>query len=116
MRRRDNPHVNANWLGPAHTFDEPILQHAQKTHLRIERQFADFIQEQRAHIGPLEPTLASFRCTGKTAFFMAEKLRIDELARNRTAIHAHKRPRVTFAAIVNGSSYQLLAGARFTED
>ena len=95
---------------------KPSCSTRKKPHLRIQRQLADFIQEQRAHVGPLEPALPRFVRAGEAALLVAEQLRVDQLARNRAAIDAQERPAVPVAAIVNRARNQLLAGARFAQD
>ena len=46
---------------PADALERAVLQHAQQPHLRRERQLADLVEEQRAAVGALEPTLARAR-------------------------------------------------------
>ena len=92
VRRRDDANIDANRLRAADPLDVAILQHAQKADLGVERQLADFVEEQRAAVGPLEPTLAGFRGAGEGAPLVAEELRVDQLAGNGAAIDADERP------------------------
>ena len=116
MRRGHHADVDANRIRAADALDKAVLQHAQESHLGIERQLADFVEEQRAHVGPLEPALPRVGRAGEAAFLVAEELRVDQLARNRTAIHADERARVAIAAIVNRAGDQFLARAGLAED
>ena len=43
--RRNHPYIDRNGLGPAHAIHQPVLQNAQELRLRLERHFADFIEE-----------------------------------------------------------------------
>ncbi len=39
----------------ADALDEPVLQDAEEPHLRVEREFADLVEEQRAAAGAFKP-------------------------------------------------------------
>ena len=116
VRGGDDSHVDVDRLRAADPLDKAVLQHPQEADLRFERQFADFVQKQRAHVGPLEPALASLGRAGETAPFVAEKLRIDQLAWNRAAVDAKERPAVAVAAVVDRAGDQLLARTRLAQD
>ena len=70
--RGNNPHVDFHRLGSADSFDLSVLQETQELHLQRRRQFADFVEKQRAGVSELEFTALLRVCSGKGAFFMAE--------------------------------------------
>ena len=55
----DHARIDANGLRAAHALELLLLQHAQQLHLRLERQLADFVEEDRAAVGELEAALSS---------------------------------------------------------
>ena len=48
---RDDAHIDLHRALGADGIDFAFLQHAQQFHLHVERQFADFVEEQRAAVG-----------------------------------------------------------------
>ena len=64
-------------MAAAYRFELAFLEHAQQFDLRVERQFADFIQEQGAPIGELKPSSPALDGAGKRAFDMAKQLALD---------------------------------------
>src|SRR5262249_57336227 len=54
IRRGDHAHVDALGLRRADRLDLALLEHAQELHLRVERELADFVGEDRAAGGDLE--------------------------------------------------------------
>jgi hypothetical protein len=57
MGRRNDPHIDIDEGATADAFDLMVLQYAQQANLRWQTQLANFIKEQRATIGSLEPAL-----------------------------------------------------------
>ncbi len=70
--RGNNPHVDFHGLVSADSFDLSVLQETQELHLQRRRQFADFVEKQRAGVRELEFTALLRVCAGEGAFFMAE--------------------------------------------
>ena len=64
----------------------PSCKRAQQLDLRVRRQFADFVEEQRAAVGLDEFAEVSFGGAGEGAFLVAEENRFDEIFRQRAAI------------------------------
>ena len=77
MRGGDDPHIDADGMLTSHPLDEAVLQDAEQAHLGRQRQFADFVEKQRAAVGPLEPAVPCVTCAGKTPLFMTEEVRVD---------------------------------------
>ncbi len=93
-----------------------FLQDAQQLGLGLQTHVADFVQEQRAAVGRLELALAPRRRAGKGALLVAEQLALDQLARERRAVHRDKRRAGARTAEMDRVRHQLLAGARFAPD
>ncbi len=75
----------------AHPYDAPVLNSTKQLRLQVQRNIADFIQEQRPAIGLLE--LANVVCMsiGECALHVAEQLTFKEGFRNGTRINGHHR-------------------------
>src|SRR5436853_4326158 len=69
---RDDAHVHAPRLGFAERRELAFLNHAQQASLRLRRNGADFIEEDRAAVSDLEQSLLGGHRAGKSASGMAE--------------------------------------------
>src|SRR3546814_3073708 len=58
-------------------------------HLRIHRQFTEFVQKNCAPIGVNEPADLTLECASECPAFMAEQFGFDEIGRDRAAIHGN---------------------------
>src|SRR6185503_6019941 len=71
VRRGDEPDVHFHRPSAADALELLLLQDAQQLHLRIERQLAHFIHEQRAVVGKLEPSDALLNRARERALLVA---------------------------------------------
>jgi hypothetical protein len=55
-----------------------LLQHAQQLHLRVERQLAHLVEEERAAVRQLEAADALLQRAGERALLVAEQLALDD--------------------------------------
>ena len=67
------------------------LQHSKQFHLRLKRHFPDFVEEQRAAVGFLEPPDLPFERAGERPLFVPEQLRFDQIGGDRAAIDGDDR-------------------------
>ena len=72
------PHVDADGLAAADPLELPLLQDAQQLDLRLERQLADLVEEQRPAVRQLEPPLAPLHGAGEGALLVTEQLALDQ--------------------------------------
>src|SRR5687767_7674778 len=86
MRGRNDANVATHGHMIADALEHALLKHAQELHLHGGAHVTDFVEEQRATFGDLEPTLAGGDCTGERAFLVAEELALEQLRRNRAAV------------------------------
>ena len=77
---------------------------------------ADLVEKQRAGVRELEPSDAAVRRAGERALLVPEHLALDEIARNRRAVHAHERAVASRARAVDRRRDELLARAGFAGD
>jgi hypothetical protein len=103
-------------LAPADPLEEVVLKKAQELDLQVHRQFADFVEEQRAAGGQFHPALARAKRVGERAALVAEQLALDQVLRNRPAIDRNERPLAPPTRLVDRVRDQLLAGAVLAEN
>jgi hypothetical protein len=80
-----------------------------------ERQFADFVEEQRAAGCRLDQTLLAVGGAGEGALFVAEQFAFEQRFGHPGAINCNERPLLAGAGLMDGAGDQLLAGAGFAE-
>jgi hypothetical protein len=93
-----------------------LLDRPQEFRLRRQRQFADLVEEQRAHVGLGEVAGVVADRARERALDVAEELALEELVRDGGAVHLDQRAVGAPAARVNGVCHQFLACTRFTSD
>ena len=96
--------------------DLALLQRAQQLDLGVHRQFADFVEEQRAAVGLGELADVLFVGAGEGALLVAEQDRFDEVFRQRAAVDGDERLAAPIGAALDGARQQFLADARFALD
>jgi hypothetical protein len=72
--------------------------------LRARIDLRDFVKENRATVGLLEPADAPFVRTGKCTFLVPEQFALKKLRGESSAMHGNKFRFVTPAQIMNGMS------------
>ncbi len=92
IRGRHHPDVHLARGGRAYALHLLILQDAQELGLRRQRQFADFVQEQRAAAGKFEEAGAILRGSGERSLDVAEQLAFEQRLDNRGGIADDKGP------------------------
>ena len=109
-------HIDAHRPLRADRVDLAFLQRAQQLDLQIERQFADFVEKQRAAIGLEEFSDVLFGGAGEGALLVAEQNRLDEIGRQRAAIDRDEGLAAAIRGALNGARDDLLADAGFALD
>src|SRR3954453_11923143 len=69
---RNHPNIHGNRATASHPLDLTLLKDAQQRNLRIHRNLADLVEEDRARMRELEPSAALLDGTGEGAFFVSE--------------------------------------------
>ena len=88
--RGDQAHVDPQRPGAAEPLELVLLQHAQDLGLRAGAHVADFVQEQRAAVGLLEPADPLLVGARERALLVAEELGLEEVLLQRGAVHLHE--------------------------
>ena len=112
----DDAHVHAPRVARADRHDLAVLEHAQQLRLERRRHVADLVEEQRAAVRQLEPSLAIGGRAGERAAHVAEEHRLGQLAGDGDAVHRDERRLRARAAAVNRAGDELLAGAALAGD
>ena len=89
--RGDDADVDFDRFAAADRLDRAFLQRAQQFHLCGQRQFADFVEEQRAAGGLDEFAGVAFGGAGERALLVAEQDRLHQIVRDRAAIDGDER-------------------------
>ena len=116
VRRRDQAEVDLDALLRADGIDLAFLKRTQQLDLRIERELADLVEEERAAVGLLELTDALVDGAGERALLMAEENALDEVLGDRAAVDGDERPAGALALALDGARDQFLADAGFAFD
>src|SRR5262249_7289392 len=92
----------------------PFLNRAKQLALELERNLADFVEEERAAISGLKPSGSIAHSAGERALYVTENLALEHLSRNRPAVHGDDRAVARKASLVNAPRDHFLACACFT--
>ena len=91
--------------------NSPCLQHAQQLGLKLERQLADLVEEQRRAVRDLEAPDLARHGPGVRALLPAEQLALHQPGGQRGAVHLDQQAAAAGAVPVDGLGDQLLADA-----
>ena len=86
VRGRDDADVDFDLLVRADPLDGALLQDAQQLGLHRQREFADFVEKDRAAVGLFESPFPRPVGSGEGPFFVAEQLAFDDAFRQRGAV------------------------------
>src|SRR5262249_54685111 len=107
-----DPHVDLDGGAPSHAGELAILEDMQELALEGRMQIADLVEEDRAVVGRLELAELELMGAREGAALVTEEFAFQELAWHGGAIDLHEGTGLANAELVNGSSGQILAGAR----
>src|SRR5262249_32932378 len=93
-----------------------LLQHTKQGHLRVRRQFADFVEKNRPTVSKLELPLPSLQRPSERSTLMAKQLRGHQGRRCRRTVDGDECARRARGATMNRPRDEFLAGPRLTGD
>src|SRR5215813_5009765 len=114
--RRYHPHIDANVMLAAEPRELAVLQHLQQLGLQGKAQIADLVEKHRAVIRELELARLVLNRSGERAALETEQFRLEQLGRQRGAVHLHERLVATERGGIERPRDKLLAGAAVTAD
>ena len=91
VRGGDHPNIHRDRLGAADPGDDVVLQHAQNLCLRVQAHVADLVEKQRSLVRLLELPGAVGNRSREGSLHVPEELALDQLTRDRGAIHLDER-------------------------
>src|SRR2546426_711377 len=113
---REDAHVDLQGAVAADPLELALLQDAQDLGLRLRPHVADLVEEERPAVGDLELALARRDRPREGALLVTEELALDQLARERRAVHLDERLRAPRAVVVERVGDQLLPCAARAAD
>src|SRR5882672_347616 len=114
--RRDGPHIRYACAVLPDALVAFLLEDSKKLALHLQRNFADFVQENGAALRCFKASRAVFDCAGEGASDVSEEFALEKIFRNGRAIDPDERFVFALAAVVDFSRDQLFAGARLTRN
>src|SRR5512134_97095 len=112
----DDAHVGLHGLMAAHAVEVPVRQHPQQPRLQLGRHVADLVEKERAPLRLLEAPAPLRLRPRERAALVAEKLRLEQLARDGRGIDCNERPGRARTVTVQRARHELLAGAGLPGD
>jgi len=116
VRGCDDPDVYLDGTRTPDGQDLALLQRPKELDLGGLRQLTHLVEEDRTAIGLPEVARASRGSPREGTFFVAEELGLDELRRDRAAVHGDERSVAARARTMDRAGQELLAGPRFPFD
>ena len=115
MRRCDDAHLDAHGTFAADANHFVVLHDAKQADLRGGGEFADFVEEQSPAVSLLEPPFSSSHGAREGTSLMAEEFGVDQLGRDRAAVHAPERAASARGMFVERARNDLFARSRLAE-
>src|SRR3954470_4159298 len=109
VRGSEDAHVDLDLLAPANALDFSRFDRAQQLRLRFRTEVADFIEKKRSCVRELESPDASIGGSREGTLLVSEHLALDEILRDRCAVHADERSVATRALRVYRRRHEFLA-------
>ena len=116
MRSTDDADIHRFFSDTAHPPHAFFLNGTQKLDLHGQRQVDHFIEKQCAALSGLEKTFTIGICPRKCAFFVAKKLALHQVLRDRATIDTDKRRVSPWPFTVDESGCHFLAGTGIARD
>jgi hypothetical protein len=108
-------HVELSLLRSTDASHAACLEHAKEARLEIDRQLADFVQEERAAVGALEGAEVGSDGARERAALVSEQLALGQVGGDATAVEHDEGASRTSALLVKRMRQHVLAGAGLAE-
>src|SRR5664280_1701064 len=108
--------INMNLVPAAHPLNPLFLEKPQQIHLQRQGDLSDFVQEERAAVGGLNPPLPLDVRSRERALFVSEEFAFHQRRRDGAAVDGRKRTTLAGASLMDGPGRHFLAGAAFPQD
>ena len=101
---------------PAQPFDLSFLQRAQQLGLQVERQFANFVEKERALVGQFQAAHLARNRAGECALLVPEQFALQQSGGDGRTVDLDEGAITASAEAVNGARQQFLAGSGLALD
>src|SRR5205814_808121 len=95
IRRCDDADIRGTIRRFANPAKLTVLQKSQQFRLRGHRHLTDLIEEKRSAVGGLDQTCAITICSSERTAYVAEQLALNQVLRQRRAVHRREDLRAT---------------------
>src|ERR1700722_8784286 len=109
VRRGDHPQVDRHGVAPAQAIDLLFLQETKQISLTIERQVADFIEENCSSIARFNPADLALVRARERAALVAKQFGLDQMLADRATINRDERAFAARRTFVDRDGGQFLA-------
>src|SRR6478735_1117801 len=89
--RRDDSHIHLDGLRAPDTFELLLLNHPEQLRLKVQPHLADFVEQQRAEVRPLEGAFYALDRSRERALFVSEECTLDQPFGQRGTIQLDER-------------------------
>src|SRR6202795_502021 len=103
--------IDFNGLRAADAFEFTFLQHSQECHLSVQRQLADFVEENGSSVRQLKSTEAALHRPGERALFVAKEFGRNQRWGKSCAVHAHEGALRRTRSLMEGARDQFLTSS-----
>ena len=112
----DEPDIHRDGVGATHPHNTSVLNDPQQLRLQVQRNIANFIEEERSAVGLLKLAHMVRVRICESALDVAEQFALKQRFSNRTSIHRHHRLAAAQALSMYFARQHILAGAIFAGD
>src|SRR5712664_1376569 len=108
---RNYADIDLDRLRAADTFEFTFLQHPQECNLSVQRQLADFVQENGSSARQFKSTEPALHRPGERALFVAKEFGRNQRWGKSSAVHAHERALRPTRSLMDGAGDQFLTSS-----
>src|SRR6202047_1614858 len=103
--------IDFNGLRATHAFEFTFLQHPQECNLSVQRQLADFVEENGSSVRQFKSAEAALHRPGERPLFVAKEFGGNQRWGKSCAVHAHEGALRPTRSLMDGASDQFLTSS-----
>src|SRR5580692_12780875 len=111
VRCRYYPDIDLNGLRSADAFEFTLLQHSQECNLSVQRQLADFIEENGSSVRQFKSTEAALQRPSERPLFVAKEFGRNQRWGKGCAVHAHEGALRSTRSFMDGAGDQFFTSS-----
>src|SRR5882724_5274849 len=114
ISRGNDTDVDFNLAMAAKAIERLSIQHTQKFNLRLQLQFANFVQKERALVREFKQTWLRGLSSAERSLLVAEQFALDQIFRQSRAVDVYPRPSAALRRLMHRSCDEFLPRTRLT--